>query len=96
MTLEGGTVMEDKFNEIKSDQYIRKTEIIVLLRRMRRRYLGEASESEIEASESLSTADEIFGGLINTFETMIHGNVLPIEVGGTMTNTKEWEYLNKR
>ena len=60
--------MEDKFNEVKNDQYIRKTEIIVLLRRMRQRYIGDASESEIEASESLSTADEIFGGLIN-FQT---------------------------
>lgn len=88
--------MEDKFNEVKNDQYIRKTEIIVLLRRMRQRYIGDASESEIEASESLSTADEIFGGLINTFETCVHGNVLPIEVGGTMEGSPIWKYLNRR
>ena len=78
----GGTIMEDKFTERTTDVYISRTEMIVLLYKTRKRYIGDATDEEIENDDELSLASNIIDGLIEKVSTVMKGQVKPIEEMG--------------
>ena len=72
----------DKFTEVTTDVYLSRAEIIALLYKTRRQYIGDATDEEIENDDELALASSIIDGLIERVSTSMRGKVMPIEEMG--------------